>query len=283
MAANTQIAWTQSTWNPVLGCRRVSSGCTRCYAERMAHRLAAMGQAEYAGLTQITNGHPQWTGVFRELPDRLDQPLRWKKPRRVFVNSMSDLFGEGVSAAFIRRVFATMAQAPQHQFQILTKRPERMKNLLTNTTPFTSFAGPKGRACWPLPNVWLGVSVEDQATADARIPLLLQTPAAVRFLSCEPLLASLELWDYLCPKFAADDPRHREPERCSVDWVIVGAESGAGARPMDLDWVRRIRDDCSYFGTPLFFKQAAVNGRKIHTPELDGRRWMEYPETGGGQ
>jgi len=270
---------------------------------------------EYAGLTQIVNGHPAWTGRFRELPDRLEQPLTWRKPRRIFVNSMSDLFGEGVSDDFLDGCFAIMALASQHTFQVLTKRPERLRRYLTAVPEegcgwvpgalprwniqgaIDQLTGESDRAFsddqwdmsdgglsdhWPLPNVWLGVSCEDQRWADERIPLLLATPAAVRFISAEPLLGPVDLLrltphghhDYLTGERLT---ARVKDYTAGLDWVIAGAESGPGARLMDEEWVRSLKDQCVAAGRPFFFKQAAVNGRKIHTPLLDGRRWMEYP------
>lgn len=292
MADNSGIDWCDATWSPVLGCRKVSRGCDNCYAIRSSHRMAGNPNEKissvYAGLTQIQNGRPNWTGVFRELPERLSLPLSWKKPRRVFVNSMSDLFGEGISDEFIWRVFAIMASASRHQFQVLTKRPERARSLLGAACALFSVQCAAEEHCaergwchmgeddfrWPLPNCWLGVSCEDQKTADERIPLLLQTPAAVRFLSCEPLLGRLGLG-----RFFSDFELGRG-RRGNLHWVIVGAESGHGARPMELDWAREIRDECLERRVPFFLKQFSdSHGRKIHTPELDGRRWMEYPAT----
>jgi protein gp37 len=207
MGDNSNIEWTDATWNPVRGCALVSAGCTNCYAMRVAHRFSGDSQP-YAGLTKLTSHGPVWTGDVTLWPDVLDVPLRWRRPRRIFVNSMSDLFHEDVPEEFIDKVFAVMALSPQHTFQILTKRPVRMRDyLLTVQNDDKDFnrwsnAGVEitdspcaviDDADWPLPNVWLGVSVEDQATADERIPLLLQTPAAVRFLSCEPLLGPVDL------------------------------------------------------------------------------------------
>lgn len=267
MADHSKIQWTQSTWNPVAGCRKVSAGCDHCYAIRDAHRLAGNPNAKiaatYAGLTMIQNGRPNWTGVFRELPDRLDQPLRWKRPRRIFVNSMSDLFGEGISSLFISRVFGVMARSPWHQFQVLTKRPDRMRDILSSPW-FGQFGD---TAAWPLPNVWLGTSVEDQKAADQRIPALLQTPAAVRFLSCEPLLSPLDLG--LRRDYAWWDGLH---------WVILGGESGPGARPMKMEWAMSLVDQCENAGVPCFVKQwgsvlAAQNGLLDHKG-ADENEWL---------
>lgn len=299
MADKSAIEWTDATWNPVRGCRRVSRGCENCYAERLAAtRLSGPGRP-YEGLAEMTPAGPRWTGVVRLVPELLDQPLRWRRPRRVFVNSMSDMFHEGLTDEQIDQVFAVMAACPQHTFQILTKRPERMLQYArrvaasvphdaVNAAVFDlANAAHGGFASWPLPNVWLGTSVEDQATADERIPHLLETPAAVRFVSAEPLLGPVNLgpWIDRCRasrhvngwthgwRFDGDDPyvvctwcgerrdnltgravgtRRTAP---GLDWVIVGGESGPGARPMHPGWARSLRDQCQVAGTAFFFKQ----------------------------
>jgi protein gp37 len=225
MAERTGIAWTDTTWNPVTGCTKVSEGCRNCYASAIAGRFW---------------GAREFTDV-RTHADRLDAPLRWRKPRRVFVNSMSDLFHDAVPDEFIGRVFAVMGRAPQHTFQILTKRPERMQR-------FCDWNRRTGNP--PLRNVWLGVSCEDQETADERVPLLLQVPAAVRFLSCEPLLGPIDL------RLRMEPQVHHAPNQ--VDWVIVGGESGRGFRPMDLDWARSLREQCAAASVPFFFKQVSA-------------------------
>lgn len=229
MADKTGIEWTDATWNPVTGCAKVSAGCKHCYAERNWGRLQHL--PAYAGRA--------FTDVATHA-DRLLQPLSWRRPRRIFVNSMSDLFHQDIHADFIGMVFRTMARAPQHTFQVLTKRAERMQRLLTHP----KMRGFVGDAPWPLPNVWIGVSVEDQATADKRIPLLLDTPAAVRWISAEPLLAPIDL---------AEHGLHGGPGQ--LDWVVVGGESGPKARPMHPEWVRGLRDQCSAAGVPFLFKQ----------------------------
>lgn len=302
MGDQSAIEWTDATWNPLIGCRRVSEGCRHCYAEGMAARIANAAQARLRDGGRLTptqeayrrvvrweqggkdaadandKALPQWNGRVVLIPDALDQPLRWKKPRRIFVNSMSDLFHESVPDAWIDRVFAVMALSPHHTFQVLTKRPERMQKCLTDT----SLARCDGRGeavhsfdptfplesiSWPLPNVWLGVSVEDQATANARIPHLLQTPAAVRWISAEPLLGKVDLtsiqfvgrsglneeWNALYDyELDGDGPGP------TLDWVVVGGESGPGARPMHPNWVRSIRDQCVGAGVAFNFKQWGV-------------------------
>lgn len=279
------ISWTDETWNPIRGCSRVSEGCRNCYAERVAHRFSGEGQP-YEGLTTSKG---RWNGTIRWVDHKLDEPLRWQRPRMVFVNSMSDLFHPGVSFQQIATVFGIMAAAERHTFQVLTKRPERMVEFfewLKPTSPdfwhehWTCFAlaatelGSKRvehRPVWPLPNVWLGVSVENQTAADTRIPLLLQAPAQVRWISAEPLLGPLDLSGHLG----------------GLDWVVVGGESGTGARPMHPDWARSIRNQCVEAGVAFHFKQwGAFNehgqrvGKKASDRILDGRTWDEYPEGG---
>lgn len=345
MSDKTGIEWTAgddgtkgATWNPVTGCDTVSAGCDHCYARTLAARLKAMGNPSYQA-----DGPPRTSGPGFGValhPDILNKPLRWKTPRRIFVNSMSDLFHDDVPDWYIYAVWRVMAQTPQHTYQILTKRPRRMLSWfekLADTGPQdvgptlwrpgeAAKASPfgdvtveqaqavidSGRArmfgdwrlslgeppegCahppydwmdgdryWPtvLGNVWLGVSVENQRWADQRIPLLLETPAAVRFLSCEPLLGPIDLAGLLdyCPEH--DGPgffcvQRRHPGVRHIGWVIVGGESGAGARPMDLAWARSLVEQCRDFGVPAFVKQLGAhwgNGddRKAGNPE----RWPE--------
>ena len=292
MNDKTGIEWTDATWNPVTGCTKVSQGCKHCYAERDWQRLQHL---------------PRFAGrEFSDVdfhPGRLDQPLRWAKQRRIFVNSMSDLFHEEVPTGFIDQVFAVMALCPQHTFQVLTKRTLRMRDyvseggraadvldIVRNWEIGYRAGGDKLQAqAWPLPNVWLGVSVEDQATADQRIPILLQTPAAVRWISAEPLLGPIDL-DRLAIDSCDDDytisalsgrriARYgTKPGAPRLDWVVVGSESGTKARPCDIEWVRDLKNQCEIARVPFFFKQLVDGrGRKIHTPELDGRIWTDYP------
>jgi len=235
MATNSSIEWTDTTWNPLTGCTKISPGCKHCYAERMARRLKAMGQPNYANGFRL---------ALHE--DMVEEPLRWKKPRRVFVNSMSDLFHKDVPDAFILRVFAVMRKAPQHRFQVLTKRAQRLAQLAP-------------RIDWPA-NVWMGVSVENADYA-FRIDHLRQTEAAVKFLSVEPLLGLLPDLDLN-----------------GIDWVIVGGESGPGARPMASEWATDIRDQCVAAGVAFFFKQwGGVNKGKTGRT-LAGRTWDEMPD-----
>ncbi len=292
MSDKSAIEWTDATWNPVTGCTKVSQGCKHCYAEREWPRLAAPREKP-----NIYTGRA-FTDVMCH-PEKLNIPLRWAKPRRIFVNSMSDLFHESVPDEFIDKVFASMALCPQHTFQVLTKRPKRMHDYLTEELgDRIAAAGEKfvdegvltsqqhaDRAHyytdvsdqerhwhsiysrWPLPNVWLGVSVEDQVTADERIPLLLQTPAAVRWVSAEPLLSeinlrAIDLGDLYWLNALTSDVRimfdggmPAAPRFGKLDWVVAGGESGPKARPMHPDWVRSLRDQCQAAGVPFFFKQ----------------------------
>lgn len=286
MSQGTKIEWTRApgyipaTWNPLRGCTRVSEGCRNCYAERMAARLSGPGRP-YDGLVRSTPDGPRWMGNVALVPALLDEPFRWRKPRMVFVNSMSDLFHAAVPFEFVDEVFGRMALADRHIFQILTKRPKRMLEYFSR--PVEQWSAPivhwrDALNAWPLRNVWLGVSVEDQRTADERIPLLLQTPAAVRFVSAEPLLGPIDLSRYL---FAAGDdgepaPRN-EPFLPCLHWVIVGGESGPGARPMHPDWVRSIRDQCIEAGVPVFVKQMGAVWAKEHGADGKGGDWNYWP------
>ncbi|MEW2474644.1 phage Gp37/Gp68 family protein [Micromonospora gifhornensis] len=314
MSDNSSIEWTEATWNPVTGCTKVSPGCDNCYAETFAER--------WRGIP----GHHFERGFDLVLrPERLDQPLRWKRGRRIFVNSMSDLFHADVPDEFIAKVFAVMAATPQHTYQLLTKRHGRMRSLLNNPEWRSSvfrresvldLRGPaRDLPTWPLSNVWVGVSVEDQQRADLRIPALLDTPAAVRWLSMEPLIGPVDLRQSLARWQPGDEQPwtgDRLHTRDVLGWVVVGGESGPKARPMHPGWARDLRDQCTTAGVPFFFKQWgewAPNGwraigwldpkreRMVGEPvddlghrevmermgkkragrELDGRTWDQYP------
>lgn len=268
MGDKTAISWTDASWNPVTGCSKVSAGCAYCYAEALSlrHKWSKKPWTpENAAENVILH------------PDRLNIPLHWGEPKRIFVCSMADLFHERVSDSFIAAVFYVMREAKQHIFQVLTKRPERMRE-------WCELYG----GLLPLPNVWLGVSVENQHWADQRIPLLLQTPAAVRFLSCEPLLGHIDLTPYLGiilkdqlewsweadPWYAEQDETPR-----GIDWVIVGGESGPGYRPMNVDWARSIRDQCQEAGVSFFYKQSS-GVRPGHNATLEGVEWHQWPRVG---
>jgi len=241
-----KIEWTEKTWNPIRGCSRVSEGCVNCYAEEIAARFSAPGQA-YEGLAKRINHDARWTGQVRFIETKLDAPLHWKKPRRIFVNSMSDLFHEKVKDEWIDRIFAIMATACQHTFQVLTKRPARMADYAQaladgrrSLPPVWDEREQRERHWEELPpNVWLGVSVENQATADERVPPLLKTPAAIRWVSYEPALGPVD--------FSAWLP--------GLDWIVVGGESGPGARRFDLAWARQTIAQCRAAGTAVFVKQ----------------------------
>jgi len=274
MADKSHIEWTDATWNPITGCSVVSPGCTNCYAMKLAGgRL--QHHASRAGLTKPSKAGPVWTGEVRLNEGWLSQPIHWKKPRRIFVCAHGDLFAEGVPDAWIDMVVAIMHLSPWHTYQVLTKRPERMRKyfdrLATNLHDRLVATGvydvfPDG-VNLPLPNVWLGVSAENQSTWDARVPELLWTIAAKRFVSAEPLLGPIDpgpigvlgghaevhplCWDTECE----DDDGEEFPDVPPLDWIIVGGESGAGARPMHPDWVRRLRDACEAEVVDFFFKQ----------------------------
>lgn len=314
MGQKTGIEWTESTWNPIRGCSRVSEGCRNCYAETVANRFKGYGEP-YEGL--IAKGG-QWNGQVKMIDHKLDEPCRWSKPRMIFVNSMSDLFHPALPFETIAAIFGIMAAASWHTFQVLTKRPERAVEFfswleahpershfdthkLQSTYPGAAWqpfllaqaaadilpsegAGLrvdlKGK--WPLPNLWLGVSVEDQATANERVPLLLDAPAAVRWISAEPLLGAVELTRINgCPTdYRYMDSGCVDALRCThpskIDWVVVGGESGPGARPMHPEWARSLRDQCVWAGVPFLFKQWGE-----FSPSPDGGLPDDLPESAG--
>ena len=254
MATTTGIEWTDGTWNPTVGCSFASPGCKNCYAMGESSRLAAAAGSggKYVGLTQVVKGKPVWNSLVRLVPKALDEPFTWREPKLVFVNSMSDLFHEELTDVEIARVWAVMAATPQHRYQVLTKRPGRMLNWLMRSD-IVQLVETEMRQRdmfavigeWPLPNVWIGVSVEDQRRANERIPILLRCPAAMRFLSMEPLLGPVDL----------DMVLRATAEVAGLDWIIAGGESGDEARPMHPDWVRGLRNTCATAGIPFFFKQ----------------------------
>lgn len=248
MAQQSSIEWTDLTWNPVVGCSIASAGCKNCYAMRMAARLQAMGHEKYDGLTKRSKRGAVWTDKVRCHEDSVETPLIWKKPRRVFVNSMSDLFHPDVPSDFVRRIWSVMERTPQHHYQILTKRPQRMAQLLNEIAPE------------PLQNVWLGTSVEDDRVVE-RIDHLREVPASVRFISFEPLIGDVGQVDLM-----------------DIHWAIVGGESGPRARPMDKEWVESILDQCLDAGTAFFFKQWGGVNKKKTGRLLRGRTYDEMPE-----
>ncbi len=281
----TKIPWAEYVWNPISGCTRFSEGCVNCYAYRRARLLA--GRCGYPKVD------PFQVTLHR---DKIDEPLHWKKPRLVFVCSMGDLFHPAVENEWIGRIFGVMASCPQHTFIVLTKRPQRMYDLL-----HPDVTGPlKGEACqtayeiacrsanikaadfkldWPLPNVWLGVTAENQNRANERIPILLQTPAAVRFVSIEPMLDWVDLVEStdICGSGNCLPPVDGFGKW--LHWVIVGCESGPGRRQFDYQWARQVRDQCVEYGVPFYFKQAPdQDGKVVEHPELDGVIWKQYPK-----
>ncbi len=358
----TGISWTDETWNVTRGCDYLSAGCKNCYAAPAAARVnrqfAALGRPQpYEGLVQITEKGPRWTGETRFVAEKLVEPLRWRKPKRIFVNSMSDLFHDDFTNEQIALVYAVMALAEDHTFQVLTKRPgrrrawftwiadravsagrtvvgeilaivreqasafvdgaERVWGWIRDHDPYGSVYDRTVRREWPLSNAWEGVSVENQKCADERIPLLCETPAAVRFLSMEPLLEHTILGEVaLRGKFieCPDENQGDEVDPCAgcpavpndgaksgdycgairgprIDWVIAGCESGPGARPCDVAWLRSIRDQCAEARVPFFLKQAYWSLGRIHKgngskqkrdglidlPYLDGEQYKEFP------
>ncbi|MFG2046175.1 DUF5131 family protein [Micromonospora sp. NPDC048935] len=322
--ADTAIEWADKTWNPLLGCERVSAGCDGCYAISTATIRAGNPHpkvaAAFAGLTERRDGRLDWTGRINLLPERLTQPLHWRKPQRIFVNSQSDLFHRDVPDSFIAQVFAVMALAEQHTFQLLTKRHGRMRSLLNSPAfrvlvldqAYLLVVGevPSAQApqhvvsayhrrrqaallgqtdsalpAWPLTNVHLGVSVEDQKTADLRIPALLATPAAVRWLSCEPLLGSVDLTKFLHWRPIGENLRHSPlppsyADACglpALHWCVVGGESGPKSRLMSPEWARNLRDQCISAQVPFFFKQTgSVLAKELGIPGK-GDEWNDLP------
>lgn len=304
MSDSSHISWTQSTWNPILGCQKESPGCANCYAVKEVYRMASNPNPKISSVNsglvhKLGNGKLDWTGEITTVPDRLNTPLKWKKPRRIFVNSLSDLFHPKVPDLFIDAVFATMAIANQHTYQILTKHPDRMAEYFNDPAERQNAIGNAAidhfdqmltgdpecmndedfiYAPFPLPNVWLGTSVENQEYTDKRLPWLEQVPAVIRFVSAEPLLGPIDINEYWP----------------NVDWVIVGGESGANARAMDPQWVRGLRDQCKARGVAFYFKQwgefspnvLGINdtfppariGKKEAGRNLDGDEWNEFPE-----
>ncbi|MER9493039.1 DUF5131 family protein [Mesorhizobium sp. M0006] len=244
--AETSIEWTDATWNPVAGCTILTAGCTNCYAMRMAARLEAMGAHKYSGLTRKTGGRAKWTGRIRLDHASLSIPEGWKRPRRVFVNSMSDLFHPDVPIEFVGEVWRVMAATPRHTYQILTKRPDKMMEIVP--------------ALQGLPNVWLGTSVEDSRVLH-RLDELRQVPAAVRFVSFEPLIGSVE-----------------GASLKGIHWAIVGGESGPNARPLEARWVDEIFDRCTDADTAFFFKQWGGKNKKVTGRVYRDRLWDDLPD-----
>lgn len=322
MADGTKIEWTDATWNPITGCAVVSPGCTHCYAMKLAG-TRLKHHASRKGLTRDTKGGPVWTGEVRFNPNWLDQPLHWKKPRMIFVCAHGDLFAEGVKEEWLDQIFAVMALATQHTFQVLTKRPDRMRDYIKDlprraariaTAALQIWGGKNPDAIYdavvdamaePLPNVWLGVSVEDQRRAEERIPLLLDTAAAIRWISAEPLLGAVDLTnlDYyvILDKYAKKPRENPEDENwptClydalrghmkgpddvglpKLDWIVAGGESGDGARPMQPEWARSLRDQCAAADVPFLFKQW---GNHMPCSDANGPYMLRVSKTEAGR
>jgi len=292
MGDKSKIEWTDATWNPVRGCSVVSAGCRNCYAMSVAARFSGEG-LPYEGLAYRNESGAHWTGKVRLIEKHLEDPLRWKEPRRIFVNSMSDLFHESIVDEWIDRIFAVMALAPQHTFQVLTKRPKRMMEYLHQVSderdmqrwinaayefvfdPLPAFE----LVNWPLANVWLGVSVEDQKTANERIPLLLETPAAVRWISAEPLIAPVSFAHY----YREEGQGTYSTWLDYLNWLVVGGESGSGARPCALEWIEDIVKQCKAANVPVFVKQLGafvVSEQRAYETDQEGQsngfdsRWL---------
>lgn len=316
MSDNTKIEWTDATWNIITGCSVVSAGCKNCYAMKLAGTRLKHHPSR-AGLTIDTKNGPVWSGNVRFNGPWLDQPLNWSKPRMIFVCAHGDLFHESVPFEWIDRVYAVMALASQHIFQVLTKRPERMREYLSSRNRLGNsdicreineipahFGDRRGALEMPLPNVWLGVSVENQEAADKRIPILLDTPAAVRWISAEPLLGKINLSK--CGNqnrqvnaltgtettgnpissfgISGFDQVTRYNWTNKLDWVVVGGESGSGARPMHPEWARSLRDQCAAAGVRFLFKQwgewAPVHELKCNEQGIKGKLWHNFdPDT----
>lgn len=272
MGDDTGIGWCDATWNPIVGCSIHTPGCTNCYAMKMAHRLAAISVAHerdhggdpgpfahYRGITLDTKAGPVWTGKVNEAPHAIwTKPSAWKRPRRIFVNSMSDIWHPDVPDATIDRMFAAMAQAPQHTYQLLTKRAERMYAYMNDPqTPIRiiQWLAEDEPLMWPLPQVWLGVSVEDQPRADDRLPYLIASPARIHWVSFEPLLGPvMPFTDDILAKSTALMPT-RGDEAAGIDWMVIGGESGPGARPPHSEWIRALITLGQWAGAAVNFKQ----------------------------
>jgi protein gp37 len=249
MAGLSDIEWTDATWNPVSGCLMVSPGCTNCYAMRMAARLQSMNHPSYVGTVRKSGGRPVWTGKVNLVDHVLAAPLKWRKPRKIFVNSMSDLFQDGVPSQFIEKVWNVMRKADHHIYQILTKRPENMKKIVDEL----SLA--------PAQHIWLGTSVESEQYS-SRVDVLRSIPAGIRFVSFEPLLAAVG-----------------KVNLENIHWAIVGGESGPSSRPMEATWVNEIKQQCRLSDTAFFFKQWGGTNKKVTGREFRGRTWNEFPLT----
>jgi len=282
----TKISWATETWNPVVGCSRISAGCKNCYAAEAAKSARLQQFPQYQNVKD-------WDGTVEFVESQLNKPLSWRSPQTIFVCSMSDLFHENVEDEWRDQIFAVMAIATQHTFQLLTKRPEQMKEYFQHESRLTRVSYQiyeiqrkelerSGKQIkfdhpltFPLPNVWLGTSVENRKAANDRIPLLLMCPATVRFLSCEPLLEAINIKDYL----SADNEEFGHP---GIDWVIIGGESGSNSRSCHIDWIRSIVTQCQATNTAVFVKQlgsdAILDGNRLRLKDRKGADMQEFPE-----
>ena len=271
----TAIPWTDFTWTVSRGCSPVSAGCQNCYAASMANRFSGPGGL-YEGLAK----GGKWTGKVQLCPESIGQPLTRKKPAKIFVNSMSDLFHEQVPFEYIDRVFSVMAMAKQHTFLVLTKRPERAFEWFSRIIPRGGFVPKLDLAVsWPLPNVWFGITTENQKAYDERLPYLVQIPAAKKFISIEPMLEEVHLsLAATCPASSTCGSYQMFYEH--INWIVLGCESGSGARPFKEQWARWIRNKCIDYEIPFFYKSgpSEATGKIVSMPTLDGKVWAEFPE-----
>ncbi len=269
----TKIEWCDETINPFVGCSKCSPGCDNCYAEKMAQRQIAMGNKAYDGVVDA-NG---WTDQINFQPNQLEKITKWRKPRRIFIGSMTDCFHENAQSVWIFDLLDNICRLPHHTFMILTKRPDKMFRRMHH---YYSVFGDQEKSCNPFSNLWLGVTVCNQQEADEKIPILLQTPAAKRFVSVEPMLEAVDLWNN-------NDHSHNHLYKYTIlpDWVICGGETGPKARPMHPDWVRSLRDQCIDSNVPFFFKQWGAYAEKstffnLKTVECSGKLWIDFdPDT----
>jgi len=273
---STKIEWTDKTWNPIVGCSKVSPACDHCYAERMAARLAQNPHAPAAYQSVVQPGRPwTWNGKTSMVESSLETPLHWRKPCRVFVGSMTDLFHPSTPFEWIDKIIDIMSQTPHITYQILTKRPERMHDYIAHNMWLTNA---------PMEHVWFGVTVENQDQADKRIPVLLDTPAAVRFVSIEPMLGPVDLASYFYQDnvYCGDDTSGFLDYQEGLDWVIVGGETGPGARPMRIQWVLDLQSQCKDSGVPFFFKKwGSAWGKSANNGHISGELCREFPTTHG--
>jgi protein gp37 len=281
MSDNTKIEWATSTWNPIIGCSHVSPGCNNCYAERMANRLASNPLMKQAYAPVITNG--KWNSCTHLIDSALEKPFQWKKPRTIFVCSMSDLFHESTPFEWVDKVIDVIRWAKNHTYLILTKRPQKMFEYFTKHVP-EKYMMDNGNY---LDNLWLGVTSENQEEADKRIPILLQIPAAKRFVSVEPMLGPVDFssnwhsyldgWETIMSGNSGGMPIEQRKETNSIDWVIVGSESGPGRRECKEEWVKDIINQCESAMVPVFVKQLHRNGKKVVMPEINGKIYNQRP------